>query len=90
MSYPGRNARQSHSWHSFCTVAFQTRVAAMESQASLAVGLSAKEATISDGTEARRASSASRSSWNSTSPNSTASQSCRAYNFTFISRLKSL
>jgi hypothetical protein len=60
-------------------------VAAMESQASLAIGLSTREATISDRTEAKRASNASRSSWNST-----ASQSCRAYNFTFISRLQSL
>jgi hypothetical protein len=61
--------------------------AAMESQASLAVGLSARDDTIFSGTEVRRASSANRSSGNSMSLNSAASQSCHTYNFTFMSRL---
>jgi hypothetical protein len=65
-------------------------MAAIESQVSLMVGMPAREATISDIIEARRVSSASQSSWNLTSPNSTTFQSCRACNFTFISRLQSL
>jgi hypothetical protein len=78
MSSPGQNARRSHSWRSFCLFAFQTRSmptreAAMESQTSLAVGLSTRDDTISGRTEARRESSTSQSSWNSASPNSTAS-----------------
>jgi hypothetical protein len=89
-SSPDQNVRQSHSLRSFYIIAFQarlrpTRVAVMESQVPLAVGLSAREATISDRTEARRASSANRYSWNSVLLNSTTSQSCHACNFTFIS-----
>jgi hypothetical protein len=62
-------------------------MAVMESHASLAVVLSTREATISDGTEARRASNYSWFLGNSTLPNLTTSQSCRASNFTFINML---
>jgi hypothetical protein len=67
-----------------------TRDAARESQACLALGLSARVEIISGGTEARMASNASRSSWYSASSYTTASQSCRAYSFTLISRYQSL
>ena len=65
------------------------RAAAMESQASLADSLSVSGAPISGGTPAMMASSARRSSWYGRSPYSMASQSWRAYIFTFMSKLHS-
>jgi hypothetical protein len=77
-------ARLSHSLRSACSVDLRARslpmhVAAMASQASLAIRFLESENCISGGTAAMRASRARRSSWWSTSPSWTASHMCRTW-----------
>ena len=86
---PSRKAICSYSVRRFCAVDFRTRssptrIVRIAFHAALADGLVARVGTNSGGTALQIASSAVRSSWNSTSPSSTASQRCLACSFSFI------